>query len=75
MHNFALLNQDITQYMLVDGIGHFILLFLINTNNNLDIVNFSDDFNDNNCTQQHPEDFKKHLLINLLNFIKRINII
>ena len=75
MFNFTLLNQDITQYMLVDGIGHFILLFLINTNNNLDIVNFSDDFNDNNCTQQHPEDFKKHLLINLLNFIKRINII
>ena len=72
--SFLNVNHDFAQYHVEDGIGHIILLFLINTNNNLDLINFSDNINDDYCIR-HSAWFKNCLLINILNFIKRINII
>ena len=68
-------NHDFAQYHVEDGIGHIVLSnFLINTNNNLDLINFSDNINDDYCTDNIVH-FKNCLLINILNFIKKINII
>ena len=74
IYSLANLNIECSQDCLVDGVGLFLLFFLINTNTNIYILNYSDDLL-TYYTTRHFEIFKNTILINILIFIKYVTVV